>query len=264
MLRKRQKSQIVPLLKRAIEATFNSEDWKEIGYATDTIEWIQQHPRLLRSLAWGDDDYGGHVYDAIGYILQQDDGNLEKILKHEGIEEWIKRNDPKIYPELYGENLVPTDIITDIAQTSQEIDVDEHVNRIRDSLVKDPALAIGSTKELLESVFKSVLHIDGTTIGQDDMPKLWKKVQIALVLDPSQVDSTAPGADSFRRLLGSMTQIVVSITELRNLYGTGHGKSKATKLDMESAQLVVAAGTVLASYIMRRHNQIKSGAPRTW
>jgi hypothetical protein len=263
-MRKSQTSQIIPLLKRAIEATFNSENWKEIGYMTDTIEWIKQHPRLLRSLAWGDDDYGGHVYDAIGYILQQDYGNVEKLLKYECIEGWIKGNEPKLYLELYGENLIPTDVIMDISQASQEIDVEEHINRIRDSLVKDPAVAIGSTKELLETVFKTVLHIDGAIIGKDDMPKLWKKVQTALVLDPSQVESTAPGADSFRRLLGSMTQIVVSITELRNLYGTGHGKSKATKLDTESAQLVVAAGTVLARYIMRRHGQIKSGASRTW
>ncbi len=262
--RRAQRNKTILLIKKAIEATFDSDDWKEIGYSTDTIEWIQEHPRLLRSLTWNDDDYGGHVFDAIGHILEQNPDNLETLLNHEGVENWIKKHEPSAYSSLYGGSLAPDENLKDAEKASEKIDVEEHIGRIRDSLAKDPALAIGSTKELLESVFKAVLHMEGAAIGQDDMPKLWKKVQTALLLDPSQVTGTAPGADSFRRLLGSLTQIVVSVIELRNLYGTGHGKNKAPKLDTESAQLVVAAGTALASYLMRRHEQITSGAPRTW
>lgn len=262
--RRAERSRTIPVLKRAIEATFGEDDWKEIGYSTDAIEWVEEHPRLLRSLYWKDDDYGGHVFDAIEHILELNPDNLDTLLHYEGVEEWIRKHEPRAYSELYGGSVVSDENLRDAETASQKINVEEHVSRIRDSLEKDPALAIGSTKDLLESVFKTVLHIEGAAIGQDDMPKLWKKVQTALVLDPSQVTGTAPGADSLRRLLGSLTQIVVSVTELRNLYGTGHGKSKAPKLDTESAQLLVAAGTALASYIMRRHEQIVSGAPRTW
>lgn len=262
--RRAQRNKTIPVLKRAIEATFDQGDWKEIGYSTDTIEWVEEHPRLLRSLHWSDDDYGGHVFGAIEHILELNPDNLGTLLCYKGIEEWIRKHEPVAYSELYGGSIVSDEDLRDAETASQKINVEEHVSRIRDSLEKDPALAIGSTKELLESVFKAVLHIEGAAIGKDDMPKLWKKVQIALVLDPGQVTETTPGADSLRRLLGSLTQIVVSVTELRNLYGTGHGKSKAPKLDTESAQLLVAAGTALASYIMRRHEQIVSGAPRTW
>ncbi len=44
-------------LKRAIVATFDDAKWRELGYLTDSIEMISGHPRLLRSLYWGDDDY---------------------------------------------------------------------------------------------------------------------------------------------------------------------------------------------------------------
>ncbi len=40
-------------------------------------------------------------------------------------------------------------------------DVDEHAARIRRGLVDDPAQAIGSSKELLETVLKAVLGLHG-------------------------------------------------------------------------------------------------------
>jgi hypothetical protein len=44
---------------RAIKDTFDRGKWIELGLLTDTADMIEGHPRLLRSLAWGDPDYGG-------------------------------------------------------------------------------------------------------------------------------------------------------------------------------------------------------------
>jgi len=52
------RNKVVLALKRAIEATFDREKWMELGYLTHSIEIIETHPRLLRSLYWGDPDYG--------------------------------------------------------------------------------------------------------------------------------------------------------------------------------------------------------------
>lgn len=46
-----------------IEATFDRSRWMEIGLLTDTLDYIQGHRRLLRSLDWGDPDYGACVID---------------------------------------------------------------------------------------------------------------------------------------------------------------------------------------------------------
>jgi hypothetical protein len=263
-LRRDQRNKLVLVLKRAIEATFRADDWKEVGYATNTVDFIQGHPRLLRSLSWGDDDYGEHVFTAIEAIMDEDPKNLEVLLERKDIEGWIKENDPEVYSEYYGGTLAPTENVADAEKALKQIDVEDSIARIRDSLVKDPPLAVGSTKELLESVFKSILGLHGPSVGAEDMPKLWKRVQTALALDPGQVSASIPGSEALRHLLGSLTQIVVSVIELRNLYGTGHGKSKAPQLDIETAQLVVAAGTALASYTMRRYDQLKAGGARTF
>jgi hypothetical protein len=98
----------------------------------------------------------------------------------------------------------------------------------------------------------------GADIEPEDMPKLMKRVQAALGLDPKDVSNDTPGADSLRRLLGSLSQIVIAVTELRNIYGTGHGKSKAPGLDSASTHLVVSAGIAAASYLMERYREMKS------
>jgi len=49
-------------LKRAIEKTFDAGKWKELAYLVGNPQAVENHPRLLRSLNWGDDDYSSHVF----------------------------------------------------------------------------------------------------------------------------------------------------------------------------------------------------------
>lgn len=53
---------------RAVQQTFSSSELTEIGYSTGTDE-IDRHPRLLRSLNWGDSHYKGCSLDAVAHIL---------------------------------------------------------------------------------------------------------------------------------------------------------------------------------------------------
>jgi hypothetical protein len=255
----RRRNALILALKRAIEATFNHSDWKELGYLTDTRDWIVNHHRLLRSLAWGDPDYASCVLDAIEMVLQRDPANLQVVLGMPKLRAWLEENEPAVYSEILGLDLPAEKTIKDAEEASRGFDVGAHISRIYEALEDDPALAVGSTKELLESVMKTVLGLHGTEVGADDMPKLLKNAQAALGIDAKDVDPTVPGAESFRRLLGSLAQIVVSVNELRNLYGTGHGKSKAAGLDPAAARLIAAAGTALAAYLMERYNELKEG-----
>lgn len=244
-------------LKRAIEATFTSSDWKEVGYLTDTKSWISKHPRLLRSLSWGDEDYGGHVLDAIEQMLQRSPANLQVLLEIPKLSKWLEDNEPALYSKVFGLGLPAHKTIKDVEESAHGFDVADHIKRINKALEDDPALAIGQTKELLESVLKTIIGHHGAEVGVGDMPKLLKSAQAALGIDPKDVDPGTPGSDSFRRLLGSLAQVVVSVNEIRNLYGTGHGKSKAPGLDLAAARLVVGSGTTLAAYLMERYNELE-------
>lgn len=62
---------LIPALQKAIASSFDKGDWIELGYKTGTDDFISTHPRLLRSLEWGDNDYGGCIYEAIEYMLDR-------------------------------------------------------------------------------------------------------------------------------------------------------------------------------------------------
>jgi len=252
----RSRNALILALKKAIEETFDESDWKELGYKTDTHEWITDHHRLLRSLRWGDPDYAGHVFDAIEHILDTDPSNLQILAEVSKIKEWICMNEQAIYSEFFSDGMT-IDRIDDVERASDGFDIASYIVRIKGALPHDPELAIGSTKELLESVLKTIIGIHGSELTNDDMPKLLKRTQAALGTDPKDADISIPGGESIRRLVSSLAQIVIAVTELRNLYGTGHGKSRAPGLDEASTNLVVSSGITVASYLMERYRTLK-------
>ncbi len=44
-------------IKNQIVKEFSRSEWLELGFLTGYSEMIEKHPRLLRSLDFGDDDY---------------------------------------------------------------------------------------------------------------------------------------------------------------------------------------------------------------
>ncbi len=52
-------------LKNQVVQGFNESHWRELGAITEMLDAVSRHPRLLRSLSWGDDDYEGHVLEML-------------------------------------------------------------------------------------------------------------------------------------------------------------------------------------------------------
>jgi hypothetical protein len=105
----------------------------------------------------------------------------------------------------------------------------EQLDRIQRAIADDPALAVGSAKELIESTAKVVLAERGLPASDKaDLPELVRQAQQALGLHPA---SAAPGPDSteaVKRILGGVSAIAAGLAELRNRgYGTGHGPAGA-------------------------------------
>lgn len=120
---------------------------------------------------------------------------------------------------------------------------------------EDPAQAIGSAKELLETVLKSVLGLHGA--GKEtklDIRALVKKANVHLGLDPGGVLGSDAAAEQRRRMLGSLAALVVSTAELRNAgFGTGHGLSRRPELDVPTARMVVDAAVTVAHFYLEVH-----------
>jgi abortive infection Abi-like protein len=102
--------------------------------------------------------------------------------------------------------------------------IHEALGRIQRVAPTDPALAIGTAKELVESTAKVVLIERGRPVNEkDDLPALVSQAQTALGLHPSTATIGPDGTDAVKKILGSMITATTGLAELRNRYGTGHG-----------------------------------------
>lgn len=133
--------------------------------------------------------------------------------------------------------------------------VARQITRIETSVIADPDLAIGTAKELLETVAKSILDDHAEPYGRsDDLPTLLKKTRNVLELTAANIDDAAKGADIIRQLFGNLGSIAQSLAELRNHYGTGHGKSATSGgLDARHARLAAGAAATLATFMLDTH-----------
>lgn len=137
----------------------------------------------------------------------------------------------------------------------------EYTDRIKSSVENDPSLAIGETKSLIEATLKTIL--DGCSKEydkKDDMQKLLKKVNEVLVLDPKdEAHNSKKGAESIKKVLSSINQIVIGIAELRNFYGSGHGRGKKLQgITSRHAKLVSSSGIALCTFLLETYENRES------
>jgi hypothetical protein len=66
-------------IKDRIEKNFTSSDWKELGFILGRSYVIDGHPRLLRSLSFGDDDYSGNILDVLRDFYNEDASSPSKV-----------------------------------------------------------------------------------------------------------------------------------------------------------------------------------------
>lgn len=137
------------------------------------------------------------------------------------------------------------------------------INRIHQAVDTDPALAIGTAKELLETACKTILADLGEPAGTPDVGDLVKAVSKQLKLIPEDVPQQAKGADAIRKTLRSLAATVSGIAEMRNFYGSGHGQDgRARGLTPRHARLAVGAATTLALFLFETHEERKPAPVR--
>lgn len=143
--------------------------------------------------------------------------------------------------------------ITQIVHSRGLPEMEKLVSRLtRTTAVADPALAVGTAKELVESVCKTVLEDAGIAHANMPLRRLVRKAAGVLSLLPEDIPDQAKGKDTISKVLNSLTQIVDGISELRNLYGTGHGRHGRVSRGVTTrhARLVVGAASTVAIFLL--------------
>lgn len=133
----------------------------------------------------------------------------------------------------------------------------QQITRMEAAVGNDPALAIGTAKELVESCCKTILEAREIPFSRAaDIPELVKLVAKSLELTPDDIPDKAKAVETIKRLLSNLATITQGIAELRNHYGTGHGKTAGSRgLGSRHAKLAAGAAATLAVFLAETHSE---------
>lgn len=264
----------------------DSDMWTELSLRTGTRDIVNSHPRLLRSKAWGDPDHQEHVWWVTPRMLGEAEKgrrprgdlaarfpNLGLISDFAGVRGWVAENDPVLFADVCtqdgpGDATMPDGTVLDAAeQAAARLDVREmrsQIDRIRRDFSGDPEAAIGQSKELVETVTKTILGLTGDSPStKEDVPGLVKQTLVHLGLDPAKVpegeDPTE--ARALRRVLGGLSAILSGAAELRNARGTGHGRSGVPIVDDALARLSVGLVLPAVIYLVEVYERSAAAGP---
>ena len=123
----------------------------------------------------------------------------------------------------------------------------------------NPTNAIGMTKELIESCCKTILDEKGITYSRDDdVSQLANRKMDILNLLPANIQPTDRGADAVKAVLGSLRAIPTKLADIRNPFGSGHGKSASFQgLEVRHAKLAVGSSITFVDFVWSTHESSK-------
>lgn len=133
----------------------------------------------------------------------------------------------------------------------------KEIERLENAIDRDPALAIGTAKELVESCCKSVLTKRGVSYPPSaDLPALTKLVAKELGLVPDDITEAAKGAETIKLILRNLTALTQYLAELRSLYGSGHGRDGRHKgLQPRHARLAVGTAVSFIDFVTETYRE---------
>jgi hypothetical protein len=137
--------------------------------------------------------------------------------------------------------------------------VTQQITRMEGAVVSDPELAIGTAKEFVETMCKTILRELGDTVSSTvKLPQLVGQVRAKLELLPESIPEKAKGAETIKALLGNLGTVAQCLAELRSLYGSGHGKDARVRgLQPRHARLAVGAACTLAVFLFETYQERK-------
>lgn len=130
--------------------------------------------------------------------------------------------------------------------------IQEQITFINENIDKNPTQVIGVSKELIESICKTILKMKNIEYSKnDDMTNLLKKTFDSIELVKfAQSDEQDSIDKSLKKIKGGFCSLIMGISEIRNEYGSGHGKtSDFLALDVKYAKLIADSSITISSFL---------------
>jgi hypothetical protein len=133
----------------------------------------------------------------------------------------------------------------------------KEIERVENAIDTDPALAIGTAKELIETCCKTILTKRGVAFTKsEDLGDLTKRISEELRLVPEGISDESKGAENIKLILRNLTQITHNLAQLRGLYGTGHGRDGRYRgLQPRHARLAVSAAVAFVDFVAETYRE---------
>lgn len=237
-----------------IQHRINNLDWDDDWVFSDDRFELADGPvdillaflaEMLHPLVRSDAEQVSHLLKHVNSHLAADGYELTQVSSISGLPVYGGRRRGSFHgstPEL---DLLNRPLLTDPAVLQQ------HLTRIRAGIADDPAAAIGSSKELVESLLKIILERSGEQYAPgEDMPALYKKVASLLALDATSIPDSARGSDAVKKILRTLTTTVQGLAELRNALGTGHGRTAPSPALARHARLALNSTVTITEFLL--------------
>ncbi len=241
----------------------NPEDWPD--------DWIFTDPRfdLLHS---SDEAFLRFLCEMVHPVVRTDAQEVERLVTmfnhHLANDGWeiVPRTQISGRPVFAARRLIvegiPTPgLVKSLVEILSAQYVTQQITRMEAAIESDPELAIGTAKEFVETICKTILRECGVAVSSNvDLPQLVKQVRDQLDLLPEDIPEKAKGAKTIKRVLSNLGTMAQGLAELRGLYGSGHGKhAKVRGLQPRHARLAVGAAATLAVFLFETY-QVRRGS----
>lgn len=228
-------------LKKAIERRFNVSDWREFAMEHD-VPYIENHSRLLRSLQFGDDDYGSSVLQVLNYMWDYHEDALKILMRHDKLERRLESDAPELYAaihndvahiEVENENLTASEVVRRALSDAREL--------IRTT---GAVSAVDRVHTALHGYLRDICDEESLSYPRD--PSVQQLYKVIRTSHPA-FSAAGPHEDEIKRISNSMATALDAVNTLRNQASVAHPNEDL--LDDIDATLVVNTARTLFNYI---------------
>jgi hypothetical protein len=240
-----------------------NSDWED--------DWVF-HDSRFQLLNGDDETFLRFLCETVHPVVRNDKDEIKKLLslyndnlKHDGYELYESGYISGRPVFGFRETALSSSIHLNAIRQTVEKKVDalyisQQIVRMEAAVSSDADLAIGTAKELIETSCKTILSDRGIAVDKNwDLPQLVKTTAKELKLTPEDIPDDAKSVETIRRILGNLASVAHGLAELRNQFGTGHGKAADAKgLTERHAKLAVGAASTLSVFLFETHSQRSS------
>lgn len=234
---------VVIAVQKAIVEHFNKTDWTEFAYETGTQDYLLRHKRLLRSLDWGDDDYGACVFEVLRRFSDEKISAFQALVTHPKVRQDVERDCASILHRI-GIGTGHVAPVSAVALSAPDVVARALIDA--DTLLRTsgPISCVDRLHTALHGYFRSLC--ERASLSPPDaasLPALFKLLRI----QHSALQNLGPQDQDIARVLLGFASVVDALNTVRNNASVAHPNQEL--LGEAEALLMVNAVRTLFHYV---------------